>query len=75
MKNSPRKFYRHNPSSKEGQNIVEYLLLTTAVILGLVYFLGPSGTFRGHMFSTLDSTFCQVDRIAQNVDFGNGAIP
>ena len=69
------KFYTHDPSSRHGQNIIEYLLLTTAVILVLIYFLGPSGAFRGHMVGTLDLTFNQVETIARNIDFGNGAIP
>ena len=74
MKATP-KFYTHDPKSRHGQNVVEYLLLTTAVILVLIYFLGPSGAFRGHMVSTLDTSFNQVEKIARNVDFGNGAIP
>ena len=69
------KFYTHDPESRHGQNVVEYLLLTTAVILVLLYFLGPQGLFRGHMVETLDITFNQVEQIARNIDFGNGAIP
>ena len=70
-RNPNHKFYQ----GRGGQNIIEYLLLTVAVILVLLLFLGPQGFFRGAFERTLDISFNQINSIAQNIDFGNGAIP
>lgn len=41
--------------SVKGQNIVEYILLITAVIVVALAFLGPNGMFQKQMNATLDA--------------------
>ena len=62
-------------SDVRGQTIIEYLLMVVAAIVVLIFFLGQNGPFRGALESTLKLSFNQVEQVARNVDFGNGAIP
>ncbi len=40
--------------NRKGQSTVEYILLVTAVLVVIIFFVGPTGVFRGKLNSTLD---------------------
>lgn len=54
---------------KKAQNIVEYLLFITVIIVVLVIFLGPTGPFRGAVNRALDGSINQLENIASSTTF------
>lgn len=59
--------YICNMKNNKGQNMVEYILLVTAVLLVCVYFFNNKGPMPSAINSTLNSIVNQIDN-------GNGQI-
>ena len=54
--------------NKRGQNIIEYLLLVTAVAIVAIVFLSSNGPFRGALENSLNLVMVtHLTNIAQNV--------
>ena len=54
--------------NKRGQNIIEYLLLVTAVAVVVIVFLSSNGPFRGALENSLNLVMVtHLTNIAQNV--------
>ncbi|OGX28166.1 MAG: hypothetical protein A3D10_09180 [Omnitrophica WOR_2 bacterium RIFCSPHIGHO2_02_FULL_48_11] len=57
-------------NNQNGQNFVEYVVMAVTVIVGIIFFLGPSGPFRGAMERSLDYALVdQIDNMRQNTVF------
>ena len=51
----------------KGQNIVEHLLIVTAVVVVLIVFLSTSGVFKGSLDHILNQPGVMIDRAAAAV--------
>ena len=56
--------------NQTGQNFVEYLVMMVGVIVVLLFFLGPTGLFRGALERSLGLTLVdQIKDVTQNTTF------
>ncbi len=55
--------------NNKGQSIVEYLVMTVAVVVVIIAFLSPLGPFRKSFDRTLDMSFNQIEEMAANASF------
>ncbi len=60
-------FKNLHQKKKKGQSTVEYIVLVTAVIVLLIYFLGPSGPFATAYNKTLQYGTNGMDNIANRL--------
>ena len=61
--------------NKKGQTTLEYILVVTAVIVGLLLFLGPTGLFRTRVQNTVDSVSNGMENMAGRISISRPLSP
>ncbi len=55
--------------NNRGQNVVEYILVVTAVVLVFVVVFAPNGPFRGAVKKNLDSVVPAINQGTDSIKF------
>ncbi len=55
--------------NNRGQNVIEYILVVTAVVLVFIVVFAPNGPFRGAVKQNLDSVVTAIDQGKDSIKF------
>ena len=70
MLKRPR-YLPHKIDSQAGQNAVEYALLTVAVLVVVIAFIGKGQFFRGTIENIIDGVPAAINRLNNEIVYGN----
>ena len=60
---------------RKGQSTLEYILLVAAVLVALIYFLGPAGPFSKSVNRTLNEGTQSMEDMAERLGHSRGEQP
>ncbi|OGX06970.1 MAG: hypothetical protein A2Z88_04160 [Omnitrophica WOR_2 bacterium GWA2_47_8] len=58
-----------NYQNRQGQQLIEYMLVVTAVVVIMLIFLGPLGPMKRAINDSLDASVNYLERVSRNVVF------